>query len=186
MTLDRAFLAIPLPQQTQNLVAGIQSDLSSQTRNLRWTHPETLHLTLHFFGKLPEENLEKIKASMLFVGFNTRPFQVDIQGLGVFPNIRRPRVLWLGLVPAKPLQELYRTWWDSLSLAGMPLESKPFIPHLTIGRFRRKEEGLGNLLKKYDTHRFGDLSVTQLVLYESRLTARRAEHIPVHSVELEG
>ena len=186
MTLNRAFLTIPISQQTRNMVAELQSSLSSGVRNLRCAHPETLHLTLHFFGKLSEENLEKVKASMLSVGLNTKPFQVDIHGLGVFPSLRRPRVLWLGLVPAKPLQSLHRAWREALFLAGMPLEDKPFTPHLTIGRFRHKGNGLEDLLEEHTDRLFGSLAVEQMILYESRLSAQRAEHIPVHTVHLEG
>lgn len=185
MTLERAFLAIPLAQPARQQIAEIQSELAPDLNKLRWTSPETVHLTLHFFGRLTEENLEKITASMLSVGAVTKPFQVGIQGLGVFPTLRRPRVLWLGLVPAVPLQSLHRSWHEALGRAGMPLAVKPFTPHLTIGRFRHRPEGLDRLLEKHADRCFGHLPVDRLTLYESRLTPQRAEHIPVHSVFLE-
>jgi len=185
MNLDRAFLAVPVPEQVCQAVAELQSQLASRTTNLRWVRPDSLHLTLHFFGRVAEENLEKIKASMLSVGLRTEPFQVDIRGLGVFPNSRRPRVLWLGLEPEEPLMALSAAWQEALSPTGLPPGDRPFSPHLTIGRFRQRGNRPDTLLSGQGDHPLiGTLPVDRLVLYESRLTPRRAEHRPVHSVSL--
>ena len=186
MTLDRAFLAVPLSQSTCERIAEIQSELAQDIRPLRWAHPETLHLTLHFFGKLSEENLEKVRVSMLSVGFEKKPFQVEIQGLGVFPSRRSPRVLWLGLTPAEHLQSLHRIWYEALFQTGLRLANKTFAPHLTIGRFHRKAHGLETQLDLQADRKFGSLPVDRLVLYESRLTPQRAEHITLETVALQG
>ncbi len=186
MTLDRAFLAVPLSAASRDLMTEIQARLAAGSKALRPVHPATLHLTLHFFGRLTEENLEKLKVSMLSVSVQAKPFEVDIQGLGVFPDLRRPRVLWLGLTPVEPLRSLHQCWRDALGRAGLPLAGKPYTPHLTIGRFRQRPEGLEVLLEAYAKRRFGRLTVDRLVLYESRLSPQGAEHMPVHDVHLQG
>lgn len=186
MNLSRAFLAVPLSQAIRERLAEIQSELAQDIRPLSWTNPETLHLTLHFFGELAEENLEKVRVSMLSVGLEKKPFQIDIQGLGVFPNRRRPRVLWLGLTPAERLRCLHRAWHTALLKAGLRLTGRTFTPHLTIGRFRRKAAGLEELLEANADRWFGCLRIDRLVLYESRLTPQRAEHRAVQTVHLQG
>lgn len=185
MNLGRGFLAVPVPSQIQRAVAELQVQLSSRLENLRWVHPDSVHLTLHFFGVIREENLEKIKVSMLSVAIGTEPFQVDIQKLGVFPNVHRPRVLWLGVNPQEPLLALHGAWRTALEQAGLHPEGGVFSPHLTIGRFRRRGNSLETLLAdQAGISRLGLLPIDRLVLYESHLTPRRAKHVPVHSVRL--
>ncbi len=187
MTIARAFLAIPVPVGVRLAVARLQKQLVPLAGNLRWAHPDTLHLTLHFFGGLAEENLEKIKSSMLSVGLQTEPFQVEIGGLGAFPSSRRPRVVWLGLSPAKPLKDLHASWQQELENIGLPAADKPFSPHLTIGRFRQGAKRLDKLFAEYDEDsRVGICPVASLVLYESRLGPGHAEHIPLFSARQGG
>ena len=97
MSSVRAFLAIPLPWQLQESIRVIQTELQASIAEARWTRPENLHLTLHFFGKIEQETLEKLKVSVLSVKGCQRPFQVEVKGLGAFPSPHRPRVIWLGL-----------------------------------------------------------------------------------------
>lgn len=184
-SLDRVFLAIPIEASAQPVIAAFQSRLAESLGKLRWVRPDTLHLTLQFFGRTTEENLEKIKASMLSVGLRSKPFNVTISGLGVFPNLRRPRVLWMGFQPEEPLKELHALWTQALLQAGLAIENKSFSPHLTIGRFRQGESGserrLTELAKSVPVVA---LTVNKLVLYESHLKAQGAEHIPIHQVKL--
>jgi len=99
MSSVRAFLAIPLPRQLQESIHCIQTELQASITEARWTIPDNLHLTLHFFGEIEQETLEKLKVSVLSVKGCQRPFQVGVKGLGAFPDPHRPRVIWLGLEP---------------------------------------------------------------------------------------
>lgn len=180
----RAFLAIPLATPLQNTIASVQQDLSGTLPGVRWTRPETIHLTLRFFGTSSADDLEKIRASMLSVTLSENPFQVDVAGLGAFPDRHRPRVLWLGLIPQEPLLSLFRSCEQELGRNGVTAEARPFAPHLTIGRSRERGPDLSRLLSAYAGRVFGQLPVEQLVLFESRLHPGGAEHIPLFTAPL--
>lgn len=180
----RTFLAIPLPPSLQRRIAALQGELSASVRGIRWTRPETIHLTLRFFGATDRNDLEKIRACMLSNRLRMPPFQVDLAGLGAFPDQRRPRVLWLGLAPEEPLRTLFEACEAELRRAGLPAEPRGFTPHLTIGRFRERGPDLEQTLAAASGQPLGHLPVDRLVLYESRLRPEGASHIPLFTVPL--
>lgn len=181
----RAFLAVPLPPPLQHAIARLQSELAAAMPGIRWSRPETIHLTLRFFGDTSVDDLEKVRASMLSVTLRAQPCQVDLLGLGAFPDRRRPRVVWLGLSPVEPLQRLYQACQAELGRVGIAAETRAFMPHLTIGRFRERGPDLTALLARQAQQQVGRLPVTQLVLYESRLQPGGARHIPLFTVPLD-
>lgn len=180
----RAFLAVPLPVSLRQRLAQLQVELSKALPGIRWTHPDTVHLTLRFFGETGIDDLEKIRASMLSVALHAATFQVDVCGLGAFPARHRPRVVWLGLTPGDSLHTLYLACQQELARTGIAEEPRAFAPHLTIGRFRERGPDLTPLLGKYAGTSFGTLPVDQLVLFESRLLPGGARHLPLFNVPL--
>lgn len=184
MTTIRAFLAVPLPAPLQQEIAALQKELSGVLRGIRWTAPDTVHLTLHFFGNIRSDDLEKIRASMLSVKLREKAFPVEVLGLGAFPDRRRPRVVWLGLTPTEQLRRLQQACAEELARVGFPAESRAFAPHLTIGRFREQASDLSALFAAQAGRRLGHLPVGQLVLFESRLLPGGARHIPLFTVPL--
>ena len=185
MSSVRAFLAIPLPDALQNALGTLQDDLRKQLHGVRWSGRENLHLTLHFFAEVNQENLEKIKASMLSVKRCQRPFQVTVTGLGAFPSLRRARVIWLGTRPQEPLGQLYRKCRRELEAAGIETDSRPYFPHVTIGRTRRQPVNLDALGARPGEAPMGRLPVTRMILYESRLTPEGAHHNPLFEVNFD-
>ena len=182
----RAFLAIPLPESLKQAIGKLQRTLVGEAPEVRWVKPESLHLTLRFFGETTQEDLEKIKVSMLSVKRIQQPFAVEVKSLGAFPSPRRPRVLWLGLPPRMPLQELYESCQGELEKHGLSPEQRPFAPHLTIGRIRQQGSDLSALTDSYATYGCGELPISRIVLFESRLQRHGAKHIPLQTIELSG
>ncbi len=188
MSSVRVFLAIPLPQQLKAAIQTLQNNLRSQMAGVRWVRPENLHLTLHFFGEVEQETLEKIKVSVLSVKGCNRPFMIEVKGLGAFPNRRRPRILWLGLDPKDQLRQVYENCRQSLQQAGVTTELRPYSPHLTIGRLRQPKSGLTDLTgldSSIGSAVIGRFAADRLVLFESRLQPGGAEHIPLLTVSLD-
>lgn len=184
MAAVRAFLAVPLPPLLQRQLAALQTELVGVLPGLRWVRPESAHLTLRFFAAASVDDLEKIRVSMLSVALRKAPFQIDLLGLGAFPDQRRPRVVWISLTPDEPVQALYRDCEDELQRQGIPREPRGFLPHLTIGRFRERGPDLSALLAKQGERLLGRLPVTQLVLYESHLRPDGPRHIPLFTAPL--
>jgi 2'-5' RNA ligase len=185
MSSVRAFLAIPLPWQLQESIRLIQTELQASIGEARWTRPENLHLTLHFFGKVEQETLEKLKVSVLSVKGCQRSFQVEVKGLGAFPRPQRPRVIWLGLEPRGPLEQLHRATGQCLHQAGLTTDPRPYSPHLTIGRTRGDKLDLTRLFSSMQQKTIEPLTVDRLVLYESRLRPEGAQHIPLLTVNFD-
>ena len=182
MSSVRVFLGVPLTTELQEAIRSLQSGLMSRISGIRWSRPENLHLTLHFFGETAQENLEKIRVSMLSVKHCHRPFQVDVIGLGAFPSLRRPRVIWLGLNPQNRLRQLHRDCHRALHEAGFVIDSRPYSPHLTIGRAKHRVNELTALGNELDNQLIGHLPIDSLILYESRLSPAGAKHIPLLTI----
>ncbi len=182
MSSVRSFLAIPLPDELKTAISGQQRALALQIPDVRWSHPENLHLTLHFFGETSQETLERVKVSMLSVKRSLRPFTVTVKGFGAFPGLNRPRVVWLGLEPVEELRRLHAACGNSLTAAGMAPEGRRFTPHLTLGRLRHPGGNLTKVAAEFNQKVIGTFRVDHLVLYESRLHPGGAEHSPLYSV----
>lgn len=185
MSSVRAFLAAPIPPQVKAAIGQLQKRLGTQSPDIRWTKPDNLHLTMHFFGDVSEETLEKIRVSMLSVKGCQRPFQVDIKGLGAFPSLQRPRVVWLGLAPTTRLRQLHHDIQQSLQDVGITPETRAYSPHLTIGRVRKEAVDLSEQSVTLSDTTMGHLLIDRMVLYESRLRPGGARHIPLSEVTLD-
>lgn len=140
MASVRAFVALELPPAIQDGLRAISTDLQPKTKTLplRWVPIENIHLTLKFLGEIDEANIKIISDMLQSKAKSTPAFDVSLNGLGVFPNPRRPNVVWVGADAPEALQDLQRQLEVELSVLGFVLEKRPFSPHLTIARVRRE------------------------------------------------
>jgi len=174
----RAFIAVPLDQQLQRTLATLQERMRPLLPGVRWSAPHTTHLTLCFLGDVAEEVLEKLPKVMLSVAGSQPPFSVRVGGVGAFPHLRQPRVVWVGLDGGTALPELQSRLTQGVAGLGLPLEHRPFHPHLTLGRCRERVAAADQLLAPYLDVDCGRLLVDHIVLYESRLAPAGAQHLP--------
>ena len=136
----RLFLAVSLDQDVQRLIAEEISALSEEGWPVRWVQPETSHLTLHFLGETQRERAELVRLALPDVVAAHAPFALRTAALGVFPNFRRPRVLWLGLHgPVHRLQTLQKDIGGALQGLGFAADDEPYHPHITLGRVRNDD-----------------------------------------------
>ena len=182
----RAFVAI-LPAADLHRACR---DVAAAGRGLpvRWGRPASVHLTLKFLGDVPADTIPAIHQALRRAAEGLAPFSVTARGLGCFPNAARPRVLWMGLDdPRRDLLQLQRRIESALARLGIPVEERPFRPHLTLARARGTQVGreLDAFLNEYKHHTFGHFVVSHVHLMRSDLQAKGAVHTCLHAVALQ-
>ncbi|MGH7672820.1 MAG: RNA 2',3'-cyclic phosphodiesterase, partial [Gemmatimonadales bacterium] len=131
----RSFVAILLPDAVREAVAAATERLRSLGGVVAWVPPQNLHVTLQFLGGQSEEGLVAAEAALDDAATRSVPIEVTLHGIGAFPGLERPRILWIGLAQgALEARALQARVADALAAAGFPREERPWHPHLTIGR----------------------------------------------------
>lgn len=181
----RCFIAIPLLQSLQQQISSLQQSLCQAVPELKPTKVENLHLTLHFLGEQTHDQLAKMASSMLSIGQMKKNFNAKVAELEFFPNLRRPRILWLRVQPESDLIDLYDRLSEELSLLGLKPDQRPYRPHLTIGRFKRPPRQTATMCP-FLSHSCGNLKIDRMILFSSKLTAGGAVHTPLKIVPLMG
>jgi RNA 2',3'-cyclic 3'-phosphodiesterase len=134
----RLFVALLLPDDLKKKLADLISQLRPLAGGIKWVEPENLHLTLKFIGERPETDVAPIIAAIEAAIVGRKGFDVPIKGCGGFPNLRNPRVIWVGMENADPAVEMAAQIDSQLQALEIPPEDRPFSPHLTIGRVKMK------------------------------------------------
>jgi 2'-5' RNA ligase len=183
--LIRAFIAINLAAPVIEEIAKVQSLLQEARGDVRWTRAENLHLTLKFLGDIARNQVEPILTALHEALHEKHSLHVVAQGLGAFPSLRRPRILWAGM-HGEGFKELSETIETALMPLDFPPEEREFTPHLTLGRVRslRGWERVLAVVKTYEQTPFGESTVGQVTLYQSHLRPDGAVYNPLGSVSL--
>ena len=182
----RAFIAVVLPQPIKTCLAQLQLDLGAkQDTSVKWVNPDGIHLTLKFLGNTTAELVPHIIDAMTASIKNISPFLLRIGELGAFPNTRSPRVTWVGLNgDIIKLKELQRHIDQALAPLGFPKETRPFSPHLTLGRIRasaslKERLRLGEILSSIKSKNRPSFHVNTISLMRSELTTKGAIYSPI-------
>jgi len=185
--LIRSFLAIELPKPILKKIEEVQGDLRSTHADVRWVNPEKIHLTLKFFGNIEESRIDPIFKSIEEPIQNTLLFSLKVRGVGAFPQLKNPRVIWMGLVDGREvLVSLQKQIEIQLGKIGFQPEDRPFHPHLTLGRMRssRGKEELVGKMERHKEEEFGDLQVERVVLFKSDLKPSGPIYTPLKEMKL--
>src|SRR5436305_4044419 len=127
----RLFVAIDLPESTRQLLAGIDPHI----RGVRWVDPAQMHLTLSFFGDVPDDTGLAVREKLSAIEFGA--FFLPIVGVGTFSAKRTPKIIWIGVGKAHPhLIQIHKRVQEAALAAGLEPELKPWHPHITIARCR--------------------------------------------------
>lgn len=133
--MPRAFIALLLTEDARAAVAAEVERLRPLGRAVAWVPPANLHLTLYFLGNQDEARLEDALGAVEEVAAASTPFEVGLHGLGAFPGLERPRIFWVGVAEgALAARALQARLVAGLVARGFAPESRPWHPHLTIGR----------------------------------------------------
>lgn len=148
----------------------------------KWTLPQNLHITLQFIGNVDRETLADLLKTTQEVANSFRPFKITYKGLGVFPHLRKPRILWVGVDSGSaPLKRLAKTVEiANKRVKNIRPDTKPFHPHVTICRMKRVDERkLRFFMRKYQNFIFGEEIVNKIAVIKSTLTPEGPIYSPI-------
>ena len=187
----RSFIAIELPGELRQGLARIQSGLKTPGHpSVKWVDPDSIHLTLKFLGSIAADRTGDITQAMNEAVQGIPPFHLDVQELGVFPNIKRVQVVWVGLGgEVSRLAQLKRRLEAALAKLGFATETRPFSAHLTLARLRHQappseREDFGRQVASSKAAISKRFKVTAISLMKSRLTREGAIYHRLSKVAL--
>ncbi len=168
----RTFIALQLtPNIRQRLVAW-QDKLAAAIPEVKWVEPENLHVTLLFLGEVPDREVAEVCQRVEEAVAEVAPFSVMVEGLGCFPEPRRPRVLWAGITTgSEQLQQVHALIEKPLHYLGFRREERRYVPHITLGRLKADREvpRLPELLREYRSCRGGEMLASEICIMASQL-----------------
>ncbi len=188
----RAFFAIEIPPSIRTLIEDQIEILKDHLPPgmIRWVRPEGIHLTLKFLGDVEPEILDEVNVVMQRTASGCDPFLLRIGRLGCFPNLRRPRILWVGVEERSgALSQLHSALERELEPIGFEREGRPFHPHLTLGRMKRRAgsaeaERISEALASMKEEPLGEVEVKELHLMRSDLKPTGAVYTKLSVVKL--
>jgi len=184
----RLFFAVPVAAQLTESLTQIQQELRAAGAKVSWTRPENLHFTLKFLGDTPEDQVTELNEVAARVAEDIAAHQIEIGGVGGFPNRSRPRVVWVGCTAgSEQFAQLGEKLDQYLSEAGLAEPDKrKFTPHLTIGRVRSRHrlEDLADSMQQLSQCEIGPMQVNHFVLMRSQLHPDGAIHTALARFEL--
>jgi len=169
----RLFIAVTVPDDIKEQIVALQSDLRSARADIKWVEKDNFHVTLKFLGETAEEKLDGIVSALSSALADIKPFALSFAGVGAFPGVRAPRVVWLGINEGKEqLKEAAQRIDETLSKLGFAKEIREFSSHATLGRLRSaKNRGiLAEKIQKYGEAAFGPFTVDHIDVMQSFLS----------------
>ena len=185
----RAFIAIDLPESVRSFLSEAQEALKSYRFGVKWVRPQNIHLTLKFLGDTATADTDKIAEAMTLAAMNCPIVSLTAKGIGVFPNVRRPRVIWAGLNgQVQTLANLQQTLNAHLANLGFATDTRAFKSHLTLGRVKGKialDKMIAAIdnLKEFESESF---ETREVILFKSELRPSGAVYTRVQAIALQG
>jgi 2'-5' RNA ligase len=193
MTADviRTFIAVDLPPSVLEAVGQLSSQLQDKLPDtpVRWVDNQKMHLTLKFLGDISTENMGMVEKILQSESAKHPAMEIGIGGIGAFPKMRHPRVIWIGIEAPTELFDLRRGIEDGVARLGYPYDKYDFTPHLTLGRISRKASAkdvrtVGNVLHDCQVGFIGVARIEAVHLYKSDLYPDGAKYTCLYSAAL--
>ncbi len=191
----RAFIAISFPEKVIAHLEDLQAQLKKQKIKASWPKPSNMHLTLKFLGDVPYSKIQGIKNSISdavseFKKEN-RSLSLSTKSIGVFPSVKKPRIIWTGVQSSikkqtNPLGTIYSLLELHLTKQGFKKEKNQYFPHVTLCRIKQKisEKHISQILEKYSNMESDIFSVKQITLLKSQLLSSGAVHTELFSEKI--
>lgn len=187
----RSFIAVPIPEELRETLNSISIQFRNRIKDRRtkvgWVKPEAIHITLKFLDTIDAELTEPILKGMGEAMRGVPSFVASLRGIGVFPNMNKPRIIWAGVEKGeKDLCALQKRIEECLLKFGFDKEKREFSPHITLGRIKSLG-GRGEILRSIRDLQgpvIGTFLVGQVLLMKSQLTPQGANYEALGTVGL--
>jgi 2'-5' RNA ligase len=190
MPRTRTFIAVETSAEIRAGAVALQETLAKAGALVKWTTPETMHVTLLFLGEVDDRELHAICRAVKEVAASEPPFPLRVSGVGAFPTPRRPKILWAGITDgANQMRRLYdKLEMKLLDLGCYRKEERGYTPHLTLGRVQREadEFTLARELPKLLSWDGGRTMIEEVLVYSSMLQRHGPEYTVIGRGELMG
>lgn len=178
----RAFIALDISSDIKEKLSNLQKSLKDTDIKIRWVAPENIHITLKFLGNVEGNKISKIKNVLREVVEENEAFIIKFTGIGAFPHLHNPRVIWVGIEEGEAgLKKINQKIEEGLKKIKIKREGKEFQPHLTIGRMKSSfnKKIMIDLINKYKDEKWGEIVAEKITLYKSTLTAKGPVYSPL-------
>lgn len=182
-SLHRLFVAVELPAEVKaglaKLTAHLKTAFGFTPCRLAWTNPDSVHLTLRFFGDVAAEEIPRMRLRLREIASEARPMTARTAGLGVFPHWGRPTVIWAGVEERSGGLDRLRIPSDELAVSlGRPPDPREFHPHLTLARVKSGagKERMRGILESHGRYKPMEFAVESITLFRSEPRPEGALH----------
>ena len=184
MSQFRGFIAVDIDVFSKLL--EFEKEIKETGANVKLVEPENVHITLKFLGDTDESQIDEIDKIMKDAVKEIDPFNIQLEGAGVFPNQNYIKVIWIGIKQGEPIGLIARKIDEPLSKIGFKKEKRGFSPHLTIARVKsaKGKDGILHVIEKYRDVQFVDIRVDSIKLKKSDLTPKGPIYTTLIDVKL--
>jgi 2'-5' RNA ligase len=188
----RTFIAIPIPDPIGTKLGQKQVELTPTVPGCRWTTGAPFHLTLAFLGDVRNRDLDELCRNVAAATEPFERFELELKGLGAFPSLQKPRVIWAGItaIDLNPLLELRKAVVQAATQAGYRPDDLRFHPHITLGRIKsdrgHQAPDLSAVVDREQTWSAGRFTAVEVVTYASTLDPKGPTYAPLGRARLAG
>jgi len=183
----RTFIALDLTEETKQELTRLQSGLKKSQADVKWVNPQNIHLTLKFLGEISEQQVNQVKEVLDRISSQFKPYEITLSGIGAFPKVENPRVIWVGIESGKnETKKIAEILSVELEKAGFQKEDREFKSHLTVGRVRspKNKDNLKTAIQSISFSPQAKIPIDYITLYQSTLTPQGPIYIPLHKTSI--
>lgn len=180
----RTFIALDLTPEMRQGLSGLQAELKKSNADVKWVDPKNIHLTLKFLGDITEQQVEPVTQALDKIAAHRQPYELSLSGIGAFPKLDYPRVVWVGIESGKEETKEWAAKIDEeLSRLGFKKEGREFKAHLTIGRVRspKNKDRLKSIIQSTTFAPSSKIPIDSITFYQSTLTPQGPIYTSLHT-----
>ena len=189
METIRAFIAVKLSPEIRDSLKDLQTQLRHRDLDVKWVEPENIHLTMKFLGDIRADKIEEIKGALAEAVSGCGRFDISLAGTGVFPDRKRPRVIWAGIRDgSETLVKLAGRIEECMEICGFQRDDRGFTAHITIARVKEMHfpQQFFETAEKLKDREFGRMTVKKISLIKSTLTQKGPIYDTICKTEFRG